>query len=132
LGPRPLDQALDPQGPIGRALAEWRRDLTQDLGGPESITTAQAGMVELAVRTKLMLDSVDGFILTMESPVNQRRRSVYPVILQRQSLANGLARFLEALGLERRAPKTLSLAEYLARPPAAPPSTPASPSCSPT
>jgi hypothetical protein len=118
LGPRPLDQALDPQSPIGQALAEWRRDLTADLGGPESITTAQAGMIELAVRTKLMLDTVDGFILTMESPVNKRRRSVYPVIIQRGSIARDLARFLEALGLERRAPKTLSLAEYLARPPA--------------
>jgi hypothetical protein len=101
------------------ALAEWRRDLTADLDGPESITTAQAGMVELAVRTKLMLDSVDSFILTMESPVNKRRRTVYPVILQRQTLANSLARFLETLGLERRPPRTLSLAEYLARPPAA-------------
>jgi hypothetical protein len=116
LGPRPLDQALDPQSPIGRALAEWRRDLTQDLGGPESITTAQAGMVELAVRTKLMLDTVDGFILTMESPVNRRRRSVYPVIIQRGSLARDLARFLEALGLERRAPKVLDLARALAEP----------------
>jgi hypothetical protein len=86
LGPRPLDQALDPQSPIGRALAEWRRDLTTDLGGPESITTAQAGMVELAVRTKLMLDTVDGFILTMESPVNRRRRSVYSLPTKRRVL----------------------------------------------
>ena len=41
-------------------------------------------MVELAVRTKLILDTVDAFILTMESPVNKRRRMVYPVIIQRQ------------------------------------------------
>jgi hypothetical protein len=74
LGPRPLDQTRDLQSPIGQALAEWRRDLTQDLGGPESITTAQAGMVELAVRTKLMLDSLDGFILTMDCPVNNTGR----------------------------------------------------------
>ena len=82
-------------------------------------------MIELAVRTKLMLDSVDGFILRMESPVNRRLRSVYPVVIQRQTLANGLARYLEALGLERRAPKALSLGEYLAQyqpaAPAAPP-----------
>jgi hypothetical protein len=35
----------------------------------------------------------------MESPVN-KLRMVYPVIIQRQTLPNGLARFLEALGLE--------------------------------
>jgi len=103
LGPRPLDQALDPQSPIGQALAEWRRDLTADLGGPQQITTAQAAMVELAVRTRLLLDTVDAFILTMPSPVNKRRRVMYPVILQRQSLGRDLARFLETLGLERRA-----------------------------
>ena len=113
LGPRPLDQALDPNSPMGRALAEWRRDLTDDLGGAESITTAQAGMVELAVRTRLLLDSVDAFILGMPSPVNRRLRAVYPVVLQRQTLANGLARFLETLGLERRAPKALDLAHAL-------------------
>jgi hypothetical protein len=41
LGPRPLDQALDPQSPIGRALAEWRRELTADLGGPEPSRRAE-------------------------------------------------------------------------------------------
>jgi hypothetical protein len=114
LGARPLDQALDPQSPIGRALAEWRRELTADLGGAESITAAQGALIELALRTRLILDTVDAFILTMESPVNRRLRSVFPVILQRQTLANGLARFLEALGLERRKPVTLDLAHALA------------------
>ena len=113
LGPRPLDQALDPNSPMGRALAEWRRDLTDDLGGAESITTAQAGMVELAVRTRLLLDTVDAFILAMESPVNRRLRAVYPVVIQRGSLARDLARFLEALGLERKAAKVKTLDAYL-------------------
>jgi hypothetical protein len=31
-------------------------------------------MIELAVRTRLLLDTVDAFILNMESPVNKRRR----------------------------------------------------------
>jgi hypothetical protein len=126
LGARPLDQALDPQSPIGRALAGWRRDLTADLGGPESITTGQAAMVELAVRTKLILDSVDAFILTMESPVNKRRRMVFPVIIQRGSLARDLARFLEALGLECRA-RGPDLARALAERPREPDEGPGSP-----
>ena len=60
-----------------------------------------------------MLDTVDAFILTMESPVNRRLRSVFPVILQRGSLARDLARFLEALGLERKAAKVKTLDAYL-------------------
>jgi hypothetical protein len=114
LGSRSIHRAIDARTQLGRALAEWRRDLTEDLGGPETVTTAQAGMIELAVRTKLMLDSVDTFILTMESPVNKRRRAVFPVILQRQSLARDLARFLEALGLERRRPAMKQLHELVA------------------
>jgi hypothetical protein len=35
--------------------------------------------------------------------VNVRKRSLIPVVLQRQALADGLARYLGQLGLERRA-----------------------------
>lgn len=115
LGSRPIDRAIDARTSLGRALAAWRRDLIADLGGPEVVSTQQAGVVELAVRTRLMLDSADAFILSMPSLVNKRRRVLFPVVLQRQSLARDLAHFLAQLGLERRPPKPLDLGDYLAR-----------------
>ena len=40
--------------------------------------------------------------MTQPRLVNARKRSLIPVLLQRQTLANGLARYLSQLGLERR------------------------------
>jgi hypothetical protein len=114
LGSRTIDQAIDARTSLGRALAAWRRDLTADLGGAEHVSTQQAAVIELAVRTRLMLDSVDAFILTMPSLVNKRRRVLFPVVLQRQSLARDLAHFLGLLGLARRPPKPVDLSRYLA------------------
>jgi hypothetical protein len=72
------------------------------LGGDGSISTQQETLIELAVRSKIMLDSIDAWLLTQPSLVNARKRSLIPVVLQRQTLADGLARFLNQLGLERR------------------------------
>src|SRR5207249_4224128 len=68
---------------LGRALREWRGALVSDLGGPEAITTQQAALVEMAVRTKLLLDSVDAYVLSMPSPVNKRARCLFPVVKER-------------------------------------------------
>jgi hypothetical protein len=48
------------------------------------------------------LDSIDAWLLTQPTLVNVRKRTLIPVVLQRQTLADGLARYLSQLGLERR------------------------------
>lgn len=115
LGPRSLDRVLDARTRTGQALLGWRRDLITDLGGPEAVATAQVALVEVAVRTRLLLDSADAFILTMPSVVNRRRRVLFPVVIQRQGLVRELTHTLSLLGLERRPPRPLDLGEYLAR-----------------
>ena len=53
-------RALPPKSTaLGRALHEWRDSLIADLGGMDTISTQQAALVDLAVRTKLLVDSVD-------------------------------------------------------------------------
>ena len=64
--------------------------------------TQQAALIELAVRNKLMIDTVDNWILAQPSLVNKSKRAVLPVVLQRCQLADGLAKYLAMLGLERR------------------------------
>ena len=59
---------------LGRALHEWRTSLVADLGGEEAVSTQQRALVELAVRTKLLVDSVDAYVLAMPSPVNRQKR----------------------------------------------------------
>jgi len=105
-------RVIDGRTALGKALAQWRAELLQDLGGPEAVSTQELVVVDLAVKTKLLLDSVDAWLLTQPSLVNARKRTLLPVVLQRQQLADSLARYMAQLGLKRRA-KTLDLAQAL-------------------
>src|SRR5438552_3331319 len=87
---------------LGRALHEWRTSLIADLGGTDAVSTQQLALVELAVRTKLLVDSVDAYVLSMPSPVNRQKRCLYAVVRERQGLVGQLQSILRDLGLERR------------------------------
>src|SRR5438128_7452592 len=99
---------------LGRALAEWRSSLVADLGGADAVTTQVMALVDLAVRTKLLVDSVGAYVLAMPSPVNRQRRCLHPVVRERQSLVVQLQSILRDLGLERRVRPVPDLAAYLA------------------
>jgi hypothetical protein len=93
-------RAIDGRYRVGRALAQWRRELIQDLGGEENISTQQRTLVELASTSKLLLSSIDAWLLSQPS-LFTRNKTLIPVVVQRQQLANGLARYLTQLGLQR-------------------------------
>lgn len=107
-------RVIDGRTRIGKCLMGWRDELIGDLGGQTAISTQQRALVDLVVRTKLMLDSVDTWLLTQPSLVNARKRSLLPVVRERTQLADAIARYLAALGLERRAKPVTPLHEYLA------------------
>jgi hypothetical protein len=107
-------RVIDMRTTLGKSLAQWRADLIADLGGRDAISTQQAAVVDLAVKTKLLLDSIDAWLLTQPgSLVDRRRRVLIPVVRERQQLADALARYMTTLGLERRQPPAKSLEEYL-------------------
>ena len=105
-------RVIDRRTTLGKALVEWRQELIKDLGGPDAVSTQVRAIVDLAVRTKLLLDSVDAWLLTQPSLVNKRARALLPVVRERQQLADGLARYLTMLGLERRQ-RTLSFVQAI-------------------
>jgi hypothetical protein len=106
------DRALDKRTAIGKALERWRQELIEDLGGRENISAQRLAIIDLAVKNKLILDSIDRWIFSQASLIDKRKRALIPVVLQRQQLANGLAQYLTQLGLERRH-KVKSLNEIL-------------------
>ena len=106
-------RVIDKRTTIGRQLASWRAELISDLGGHEAISTGEKQLVELAVRTKLMLDSIDAWILTQPTLVLHRKRTIIPVVKERTALADQLARFLGQLGLKRRVREAITIDEYL-------------------
>jgi hypothetical protein len=79
-------RAIDPTTPVGRALSAWQRDLVQDLGGAETVTTAQRQVIEVAARTKLLLDSIDGWLFRQPRLVHYKTRSCYPVVARARAL----------------------------------------------
>ena len=95
-------RAIDGRSALSYALKKWRRELVNDLGGEDSISTQQAALIDLTVKSKLLLDSIDTWLLTQPTLINKRKKSLLPVVLQRQQLADGFARYLTQLGLERR------------------------------
>jgi hypothetical protein len=100
-------------GEAGEALRAWRADIIADLGGEESISAQERAVVDAAATTFLMLSSVDRFLLEQPSLVNRSRRELFPVVLQRQRLADALVRYLETLGLRRRTKDAPDLGRYL-------------------
>lgn len=95
-------RVIDRRTSLGKALERWRNDLIADLGGAGFISTQQYGVIDLAVRTKLMLDSIDAWVLTQPSLINIRKKAILPVVRERTQLADSLAKYLSMLGLERR------------------------------
>ena len=107
-------RGIDQRSAGARELLTFRRALVADLGGEASLTAAKRALVDTATRTALFLAHLDAWLLQQPSLVNGRRRTVLPVVRERQALADSLGRTLQALGLERQAPPPPSLADYLA------------------
>ncbi|MGD0949859.1 MAG: hypothetical protein ABSA52_20820 [Candidatus Binatia bacterium] len=107
-------RAIDRRTATGKALAAWRSELLADLGGIEAVSTQELALVEEAVKTKLILDSVDAWLLTQPTLIHKRNRSVLPAVRDRQALVSTLRGLLGDLGLKRRAKAMPSLGEYLA------------------
>ncbi len=106
-------RAVDRRTKTGRALAAWRSEIAGDLGGLDALSAQQRAVLEEAVKLKLMLDSVDAWILAQPSLVDRRKRALLPVVRERQSLADALVRYLTTLGLERRVRELPDLASYI-------------------
>jgi len=91
---------LDGRSTVAVAVRRWKEDVRRDLGG--DLTRAQETILELAAQSWAILSSLDDYIARQPSLVTKKRQ-VLPVVVQRMQMADGLARHLERLGLERRA-----------------------------
>lgn len=101
---------LDKRTMASKALVQWRQDLIRDLGG--DVSTQQDAIISLAIKTKLLLDSIDVWLLQQPTLILKRKKSIIPAVTQRQVLADALSRYMGQLGLARRT-KLPSLQEIL-------------------
>jgi hypothetical protein len=106
------DRAIDGRTRAGRTLAAWKEALVDDLGGPDQVSAQQLTVLELATRTKVLLDGIDAWLFEQPSLVNKRERRLFAIVKERQQLADSLARYMSMLGLERRG-KVYDLSDYV-------------------
>src|SRR5437899_8833412 len=106
--------AIDMRTVAAREMVGFRDELVAALGGESELSPQRRKLVDLAARATLYLDHIDGWLAAQHSLINHRSRSVLPVLVQRQGLADHLARLLDKLGLDRVPRRVKSLNEYLA------------------
>lgn len=91
--------SIDRRTTEARMLLSRRGGLIAALGGESNISVQQLAVIDISVRTMLYVDSLDAWLMEQPSLINKRNRTVLPVLLQRQQLADSLVRHLQALGL---------------------------------
>jgi hypothetical protein len=108
-------RAIDGRSGVAKALKRWRRDVAEDLGGRDNMSTAQLEIINLASKQKFLLDSIDAWLLLQDTLITGKKKSpaLIPVVKERQAVANALVDYLAKLGLERRH-KVQTLHEILA------------------
>jgi len=107
---------------LQKVMQPWRKDLIRDLGG--DVSTKQDAIISLAIKTKVLLDTVDAWLFQQESLINKRKKSLIPAAKDRQIFADALARYISMLGLQRKT-KLTSLSEILSKDDGKPESAPA-------
>jgi hypothetical protein len=104
---------IDRRTAVARDLMQWREGLIAALGGQEHLSLQRMTLVDLACRTKALVDHTDSYLLSLSSVINRRARSHFPIVAQRERLADSLMRILTTLGLDRVPAPVPTLAEYL-------------------
>ena len=61
-------------------------------------------MINMACREYLILDHVDRWMLSNNAIINKRNRRLFDIVLHRNRPADGLAKKLALIGLQRRTP----------------------------
>ena len=106
-------RVIDKRYRTGKALHKWQAELVADIGGDPS--TQQKVLVDLCVRGKLLLDSIDVWLLSQKSLISYRKRALIPVVKERQVIADGLTRNLQLLGLNRVMKDLNTIDDYMER-----------------
>jgi hypothetical protein len=97
-------KAINHRLSVIKELIEWCDNLVADLGGKDNVSVQQEALIEMTSRSKLMLNSLDNWLLSQPSLINRKKKSLIPIVLQRKVIADGLLRLLKELGIARVTP----------------------------
>jgi hypothetical protein len=106
-------RTIDKRTRVGKRHAHLRDTVIDALGGRAVLTPQKKLLVDEVILTKLMLDSVNHWIVAQPTIINKRQKSVIAAVRDRNGLVNILRALLQDLGLERHATLVPTLADYL-------------------
>lgn len=106
-------RAIDRRSAGAREALAFRQELVAALGGASDLSPQRKRLIDLAVRSSLLVDHVDAYLFEQRSLVNARTKTLLPVLVQRQMLADHLVRVLDKLGLDRVPQKVTDLSTYV-------------------
>jgi len=99
--------AIDRRTAAARATLAFKRELIAALGGEAGLSPQRRKLIDLAARASLLLDHIDAWLFQQRSLVNARAKTLLPVLVQRQAIADHLTRLLDKLGLDRHGPTSV-------------------------
>src|SRR5438445_11960274 len=86
---------IDRRTAAAREQLALRRELANALGGEADLTPQRRKLIDMAARASLLLDHVDAWLFRQRSLVNARAKTLLPILVQRQALADHLIRLLD-------------------------------------
>jgi hypothetical protein len=90
--------AIDRRTAAAREHLALRSELANAVGGEANLLTPQERkLIDLAARASLLLDHVDAWLFEQPRLVNARAKTLLPILVQRQALADHLIRLLDRL-----------------------------------
>jgi hypothetical protein len=93
--------AIDRRTAAARETLAFKRELIVALGGETHLSPQRRKLVDMVARASLLLDHIDAWLFQQRSLVNARAKTLLPVLVQRQAIADHLTRLLDKLGLDR-------------------------------
>jgi hypothetical protein len=89
--------AIDRRTAAAREHLALRRELANACGGEANLTPQHWKLIDMAARASLLLDHVDAWLFQQPRLVNARTKTLLPILVQRQALADHLMRLLDKL-----------------------------------
>ena len=84
-------------------------------GGERLVSAVRRRIIERIVFTEYQLDCLDLYLVKLGPRiVNRRKRTLVPIVRERDALVSTLTKLYEQIGLDPRKPPIPTLAEYMA------------------
>src|SRR5262245_19823128 len=100
----------------GEQLRERYRELLKHCGGEQHVSAVTRRIIERVCFTEYQLDCLDLYLVQLGPRIiNRRKRTLIPIVRERDALVGTLTKLYDQIGLDPRRPPAPTLAEYVAK-----------------